>query len=220
MAIIQAQVNMKASSGLPKDTTVNTLHFSTADLLPATLDSITEAIKDLYNGSTAGGVRLSQWYGASVTRVGNVIKYVNLDDPPPRAPLRIDPWTLSDSATSSLPHEVAMVLSFQADAVSGTIQARRRGRIYIGPLSEAANQVGNPNSGLMLSMAQAGQRLAAASEAAAFWNWIVLSEANPGTPTRPAYPRTFSVVTNGWVDNAFDTQRRRGFTATSRTIWT
>jgi hypothetical protein len=50
----------------------------------------------------------------------------------------------------------------------------------------------------------------AAAIASASWDWVVYS------PTDDAYHE----VANGWVDNAWDTQRRRGYKPTSRTTFT
>jgi hypothetical protein len=42
------------------------------------------------------------------------------------------------------------------------------------------------------------------------WTWIVVSEVAGLNDV---------IVTNGWVDNAFDIQRRRGVTPTSRSTF-
>jgi hypothetical protein len=48
-----------------------------------------------------------------------------------------------------------------------------------------------------------------ASQAATAWKWAVYSTVNA----------TGVEVTNGWVENAWDTQRRRGRIATVRTVF-
>ena len=61
-------------------------------------------------------------------------------------------------------------------------------------------------------IAQAGEDLLTASLAAADWHWVVYST------VQPAGQRTADVV-NGWVDDAFDIQRRRGLAANSRQVF-
>lgn len=220
MAILQVQAVLKMLSGIPADSAVNTFHFSTADTLPGTLDAIRDAVRDLYTGVTGLNQKVQDQLSAEVALVGHELKFINLDDPAPRTPIRIDSMTFTSTGAGRLPSEVAICLSFQAVAESGKPQSRRRGRIYVGPLATTTNDNGRPGNNPKDSLAVAGTRLLAASDAAPFWSWIVLSQANPGTPTRPAYPRTFALVDNGWVDNAFDTQRRRGLKLTARSLWT
>jgi len=56
----------------------------------------------------------------------------------------------------------------------------------------------------------APRSLLAPTETAGGWDWVVYSPTNGNTVN----------VDNGWVDNAFDTQRRRGLAVTARTNWT
>lgn len=101
-----------------------------------------------------------------------------------------------------------MVLSFQADKVSGLPQARRRGRVYFGPLGGAAEASGRPGTTLLSAVVAFGAALLSESNLAD-WTWVVYSTVNNGG----------APVTNGWVDNSFDTQRRRGLEWTARTTF-
>ena len=107
------------------------------------------------------------------------------------------------------------MLSFQGDRLGGTPQARRRGRIYLGGLSSLAI---SDSTGSTYPMIQASIRTRIAAAATAFRDdattanleWVVWSETDSvGVP-----------VTNGWLDNAPDTQRRRSVDSTIRTLWT
>ena len=66
------------------------------------------------------------------------MNWYDLSDPLPRQfyTLPLDVTVVTD--TTNIPPEVAIVLSFQALAVSGEPQARKRGRIYLGGISESA----------------------------------------------------------------------------------
>jgi hypothetical protein len=138
----------------------------------------------------------------------------NLIDAKPRAPIRDDIYTPGTfgSGTVNLPDEVACCLSYSADPVSGIPIARRRGRVFIGPL--CANVLGGsslntesvPDSGFISTVTKAAGDLASIALAAGYV-WSVFS------PTLNAA----APISSAWVDNAWDTQRRRGNRPTSRT---
>lgn len=134
----------------------------------------------------------------------------NRADTKPRAPVLTNFSALTTTGTAPLPPEVALCLSFQAARVSGVPQSRRRGRIYLPFFDETGNGTdGRPASGVVSSTVTAAQAFLDASDASATWAWNVWSTVN-GSP---------SIVANGWVDNEWDTQRRRGRPATSRTVF-
>jgi hypothetical protein len=219
MALIRAQVNLRHINGLPEDVAINTFHFSTADILSTTLTAIVDAIEDFY--ITAGGAApaLYTFFSANQDDQGNEIKLYNLDDPEPRVPIFTVALTLpAQPSGDPLPGEVAMCCSFQATPESGEIQARRRGRVFVGRLDKDCSSAGRPTSSLVDSLVQQGAALLAASDASAVWSWIVFSRAHTSSPSdpRPSYAQSFAVVEEGWVDNAFDTQRRRGLAPTER----
>lgn len=234
MAIIRAQVALAPSNGLPEDVTVNTFHFSTADLASGTLDSIQTALKAFYNvipTATGGTVALTSFMSTQVAQNGHQITMYDMADATPRVPIREHTWNFALAPNGQpLPGEISLVLSFQGDKVSGEKQARKRGRIYFGRLETDALSGGRPTGTILANLAAAGETLRVASEFTPEWTWIVLSQAFDGTlrlpggevvphPTRAAYGQTFAAVTNGWVDNDFDIQRRRGVAATARTLW-
>jgi hypothetical protein len=139
-------------------------------------------------------------------------KFYKMSDPEPRTPfitLTMDPIAVG---TSGMPEEVAICLSYYATPASGESPARRRGRIFIGPLSQTAfdsSSVGTfstPDPTARAAIASAAAVLADQSEA---FQWAVYS------PT----DQIARQIIGGWVDNAFDTQRRRGRRATTRNTW-
>lgn len=158
------------------------------------------------------------FYGSIAAIFGNMMKPTDqiswksydMNDPEPRAPILSASSTISPDNTNTLPAEVALVLSFQAVRVSGSPQARRRGRVYLPFLKSSQNGLdGRPSGTLVAALASAGDVLVTSSKASVTWKWTVYSPTD--NVSRP--------VTDGWVDNEWDTQRRRGRVRTSRTLF-
>jgi len=142
---------------------------------------------------------------------GHEFKYYDLADPEPRAPKSIVAWNLGAAPTgSAAPTEVAICLSYQAAKISGLPQARRRGRVYIGPLNTATiDATARVASATLARFDTAGTNLLAASTAATDWTWKQHSTLELG----------LADVADGWVENEFDTQRRRGRPYTVRAVF-
>lgn len=122
-----------------------------------------------------------------------------------------------------LPLEVACVSSmlgtepYESDPFPAPVR-RRRGRIYLGPLnSTAANEEtdGRPDIdlGFRSDIATAMENLKLTIDAITTDSLaprlVVWSRVGPG----------LSVVTEGHINNEWDTQRRRGSGETARTVW-
>ena len=197
------QVALTHDSGLPEDVCVNTWSCRTTSTDDLTaLGDFCNALESFY----------SSWDGdlsASLTG-GVVIKAYDRADAEPRVPVFTDTWTLGPG-TEYLPSEVALCMSFQGDAVSGVAQARRRGRVFLGPFSTTIldESTGRPDGTRRAIIVAAGAALLADSVSSGAWDWTVWSSVN-GSDT---------VVTNGWIDNSFDTIRSRGIAANSRTLF-
>jgi hypothetical protein len=202
MAQNLVQVSLPMDSGLPEDAVVNTWSIFTADPKDVSIAENAEtAIKAVY---TAVQGHLSALLSGVIT-----FKWYDRADPLPRAPWHTVSSTITPPAgVGSMPQEVALCLSFHAAPVSGVIPARRRGRVYMGPFSnaEAGFAGGRPGATLMDNLRDAGAALVVASQAAADWTWQVWS-------TVDAAGRE---VVGGHVDNAWDTQRRRGVAPNTR----
>lgn len=132
---------------------------------------------------------------------------------------------------------MAICLSFQGATGSGVNMRRRRGRVYLGPL--AGTVVDASTSGTEITAA-ARSTIATAAAALAHGPDVgdarlaVFSRATanitdglPVDANEPAIGYSdaalsagFEDVVSGWVDNAFDIQRRRGVQASARTTWT
>lgn len=210
----RAQVIQHYYTGLPKDVAVNNLYFESGSAEPA--EGEMTRIKTVINSAWAG---LEDYRaGVLATTGGMSVKIYDVTAPPGSSPLSTGgPYTMgAPTTTANLPLEVAGCISFRGPNVAGTVPARRRGRNYIGPLNTSASAPGDGTTPPALS---AGFISALTSYAQAIWD----ANSGAGSVTWCVYSPTDSAmipVTNCWVDNAFDTQRRRGNDATARTNYT
>jgi hypothetical protein len=151
-------------------------------------------------------------YPAKIAQNGHEIKYYLLPGPgKPNYPFEIDFFNLFTAPTgTTLPTEVALCLSFQGLKAAGAPQARRRGRVYIGPLDEATNTDGRPSTTVISAIVTAATTLSSAVTAlGAGYEWGIWSVTD----------QHFVPAIDGWVDNSWDTQRRRGVDPNSRTTF-
>lgn len=202
MPFYSAQLQINMTTGVNEDAVVNTYYFSGAN---AGLDVpvIELLIKNFYDD-------LVTIYSADVALSGHQLKIYNLDDTPPRAPLSITTYNFPATPSgASLPHEVAICMSYQATPQSGIPQARRRGRVYLGPLDTTFVMNGGYASAGLTDTVKVATETFHAAAAATSVVWSVYS------PT----DQDLYEIDNGWVNNDFDTQRRRGRKATLRNIW-
>lgn len=211
-----AKVTFPYFTALPEDVIVNTWHFTWLIGDPAEGDfaNLNANLGTFYSTvySDAGAVRFAPW----VDFVNNTLQVYNLEDAEPRPAIYEAGMALTgvgSLTTSTVTPETAICLSYQADAAAGIPQARRRGRVFLGGLGTAI-QAG---SGVTFPGVASANRTLIAGAADTFagasgtdgWIWVVHSRTVAGD----------SVVTNGWVDDEPDTQRRRGREATVRTLW-
>lgn len=216
-----AVVRMTASSGLLEDEIVNTFAFRQS--IPPDEDDfheMTQLIDDFYNTVPAGYSRPAHFISEMVSRSAtHHIDYYKIQTGGLGSPIWTDDWlgpASPGSANLNLPSEVAAVLSFHGD-LSGVLEeagatrpkARRRGRIYFGPLTTDAIDTTQDSpllrDSLLLPLRSNAVQLIDDSLTQSHV-WCVWSRANA-----ELYP-----VVGGWTDNAPDTQRRRGKASLSR----
>lgn len=216
MALVtyRAQVRIPSLSAIPEDDTINVWHFLGRD--PASTQS-----DDALNIAT----RLDTFYTnigghlATVTSPAEV-KIYNLAQPEPRVPVRTEPITFVPSSVVGMPREVALVITMSGAIVSGMNPRRRRGRVYIGPLSAVGNalvsgDVRPSTTRVNLFAAEAGNLTVTTTALQP-----VLAVFSPTTLSEGAtLEDSTAEVETGWVDNSYDIQRRRGADATVRTPW-
>lgn len=214
MTILRAMVIFPRETNLPADATTNTWHFNTdgSDDEGAAADVATR-LDSFYNGAnvfqSVGKYLSREIVGANVR-----LKVYKLSDPEPRTPIYDELMPVTEgTAGDALPSEVAVCLSYHLAPASGLPQARRRGRIFLGPLSSQAQAFISGecyvSSDIITDATTAAARLRNADTADL--KWSVYSPTN-NTALAP--------IAGGWIDNAFDIQRRRGVSPTSRTTWT
>ena len=205
MSELRVQVVIPADNLLPQDSCVNVYHFVGTGTALAAYAAAKPRLVAFYDAWSSYRSPLYDW--ANVR-----LKAYDMQQPSPRPPIADELAGMSAAAAGTgLPAEVCMCMSFQANRLAGANQAQRRGRVYLGPLSASANNgaTARPDTTFTTTLTTAARTFLLASDSAAEWN--VRSEAG----TTPSY----HAVSNGWFDNAFDTQRRRGFDPSSRQIF-
>lgn len=216
MVAVQVRCTLKAANGLAEDDCVNTFAIDWP-----VVGQNNEDIVDMFHGFYSEDpapltIPVDNYINNSILRTdGLEVSLVASPQTPPNAPYYETRRTLGAAgSTTSLPQEVALCSSirgpFGFDSDPGA--SRQRGRVYIGPLAaNAANTtagVARPTDAFVDVLATATAQLAARLELAG-GSLRIWSRADNG----------FHVVVGGWVDDEFDTQRRRGRKRTERVMW-
>lgn len=193
--------------GDPAQNTSNTWYFfgAVGSSRQDDIDEILARLEDFYQ--SIDGVIYPQ---ALVGGTGTIVQY-DMSDPEPRTPIAgPDNIALSPSATGAYPSDVAICLSYHAAYPSGANRARRRGRVYLGPVVAST----------ATAVAGQGQRVSAAT-VTAILNAVDFLTTQQITPiTWAVYSETDGVgypIVECSVDNGFDTRRTRDNRATTRT---
>lgn len=217
----RALVNLERNGALPEDSIVNVFHFE-GDI------SIGSNYRDEWDNDVNDlAARIDDFYDAisgllTSTLTGNgVIKVYDMTDATPREPRHIRNIVFN-AAGAPLPAEVAIAVTLQCDNSPGVPRARRRGRVFIGPLDQSVGEAFADSHDLKVSAAT--RNLLGTSMAA------MAHGPDPGdarlavfSPTTLAQGGTlddaFNDVTSIKVDDAFDVQRRRGASASVRSSY-
>nr|CRY97422.1 hypothetical protein [uncultured prokaryote] len=205
--ILRVQTILHTGDGIAANYYTNSWCITTVSGPDVTaLDQYVTAFGDFFD-DLAGIISLP------VIQTGHGIKFYNLETPtPPNYPFYESTFDLTTAPSgAALPSEVAICLSFQGERMSGNPQARRRGRVYLGPITTSTLSYGRPTSTDRTTIAGAAgtlcANLKAASSPAVFSVWS-------GTDGAAV------AIADGWVDDVYDTQRRRGLQTTAKTLWT
>lgn len=213
--VLRHIVRFDMDNALPADASVNVWHTTvpdgTAPGVAAT--AVQTALIGFYTAVNPGSTQSLSSYFSSIMSGTWSIKTYDLADSKPRTPILDSTPTPFTPGTNALPTEVALVLSFRRTPASGVNPRRTRGRLYIGPFSAvttvADQATGRPAAtanSIIPTLKAAAAAFLAASTASSAWSWAVWSPTNGSAVD----------VQQGWVDNAWDTQRRRGIAATTR----
>lgn len=205
--LYQVQWIFQSVTNRPEDAVTNTTHWYKGGAQPD-YENVRDMLVDFYSEIPDGGTNKIIDFMCNKGLSGNWnMKIYRLTDDKPRAPVYTSQGNFELHNEFALPAEIALVLSFQAEPESGLPQARRRNRIYLGPFGDSANkESGRPSDLLVETMLFAGKALLIAQDQSITWGWHVYS------PTQNAH----HPVASGWVDNAWDSQRRRGLLETLR----
>jgi len=214
--VIRIQVSNPTKTGLPADKVTNTWYFDGGELGATPADVANDSIGILDDFYVAVAPKLS----SNLIDTWSWVAY-NMADAKPRVPVAQGTFgaAVSQVQGQDYPSEMAVCLSFHGQYESGSIKARRRGRVFLGPLAvssgEVVSNVVRPSAAYRTTIANAAEALRAAGDSDKFW--AVYS------PTADLFGETLDDSTNdvvgGWVDNAFDVQRSRGQAASGRTTF-
>jgi hypothetical protein len=209
MPIFKVEVRLNYVTGLPRDCVVNTFHFSndgTGDV-----NDVFDRLEDFYTSNHGGAVanELCDFLSPIISTASGASEMFCYLVGTPGPPIAYRTWTLTNtSSVDPLPFEVALCGSY-AGTSTGVPSARQRGRIYAGPFGVNALDASTdgfpvPQNGLMASLLASMEFLELGNTPAGAWG--VYSRVDDAL-----YP-----ISRGWVDNEFDTQRRRQTEASNR----
>jgi len=150
-------------------------------------------------------------YPATIAQNGYDVKIYVMPGIEPNYPVFEGTFNLASAPSGAAgPSEIALCTSFQAVKTPGLPQSRRRGRMYIGPFDAAQIDEERPNSTIISALADATAALVDDINTLTDHAFSVYSSVT----------QTSAPVLDGWVDNAWDVQRRRGVVPSTRTTWT
>jgi hypothetical protein len=211
----QVQTQLTHRSGLAKDHASNNFTFQVADAGVMTLSAaleIAQAVSLFYTDAASGGNTIGRYLSDELSRTADACEarvYWKAADGslPPVGnwgpPVLVLPFTLPVAADPQpLPGEVALVLSLRsADAIQ---TGSTRGRLFIGPLNLStdaggATEPSRPASAFRADVAARAVDLSArTTQMSSSTDWGVWGKLG------------FRRFNTAVIDNAWDTQRRRG----------
>lgn len=240
MAVTCLQMVSRLSSvtGLPEDIVENVIHVKfPADPSPTEVIACLAAFGNFYiatptGGTNAVGKYMAQQMGVS-PQTSTILAYSTTDlsgGTPFGSPIGTSTFSFPTRLGSGLdlPEEVAVVCSYNGDLTDvpiteanpspppATIRPaqRRRGRMYVGPLSSftvvESSQIPRPTSLFRTDLGLAFKTMCNGITSGTTGDVAVWSKADAAL-----YP-----VVAGYVDDAWDIQRRRGPRPTTRTTFT
>jgi hypothetical protein len=216
---IRVQASLRSESGIPADANVNVWHWrGLATDREDAADEIISAMTGFYND-------IAEIFCTNTTSGLIDYKFYDLLDPTPRVPFRtVNASAVTTTDGDGLPTECAICVSYSGSAESGLPQRRRSGRMYLGCLTTGVTttidgfvQVASPTRSTIASAAVA--LITGPDPLKAIWS--VFSPTTAGAEPWDAgdlFDAT-TYITEGYVDNAMDTQRRRGTLPSDRTTF-
>lgn len=209
--IIRAVATIPRDTALPGDETTNTFHFQNAGAVPPTI-GITGPLNDFYQFAPTGSLPVRDMMSGVN---GATIRFDLYDAQalPPALPYFTVtfPFTANGSVASQA-EEVAIALSIR-NTTNPTVPIQRRsGRVFIGPLNTLPTSV---VSGRVRVTSQWRALLLNAAER--LFDQVLLNAGDPVSwGVYSKVDNAFYAASQAFVDDAFDTQRRRGPNPTIR----
>jgi len=217
----RVQVNFPHVTGPPADTIVHT--WACKAVGAATPDAVAD---DFAGGLTLFYTAIKSFLSSQYKWDTGEAEFIRLEDDKPRYPVETRLVTVGTKSTTNYdwPPEVALCLSFRGVQTSGLNMARRRGRVFLGPLQGSSDDWPTAAGSYRSTIVAAGADL---RDDLTDSIWCVYSRhTHYGVPVGgnikdysevPAnLDASFVPVTVVWADDAWDTQRRRGTPASGR----
>lgn len=205
MASYYAQTTLLTADANPENYQSNTFaigQIGTLDLTDA--NTWTGYIKAFYDDVASVGAL------KGLAQNGHLVKIYDVAGTAPNYPLFEINFNLASApAATDLPQEIALCVSYYASAATSVARGRRRGRIYVSGWVEGSNAEGRPNSTAVNGLLDAFTDYVTSTNTLDSLSAGVWSRTNA-----TVYP-----IDTVWVDNEWDTQRRRGGKPTSRETW-
>jgi len=223
----RVQVSIPMDTGLPQDAAVNTFTFCNYNSAADRLVDAGIILSQLDGFYTA----LASLYSSRCDMNAITVKMTDLLDSKPRVPYYTGIVTAGAGVTIGMdfPAEVALCVSFKGQPLSGHNARRERGRIYLGPLQVDPAYDYNvvlPTT-ITTVMAAVNTHLAVGGSQIIWSIYSLYEHCNVPVGTKYNHEvheedasRLLGALTDVysyWIDNEFDTQRRRGLKATTRT---
>jgi hypothetical protein len=235
--LIRCAVQLPYIDGIPSDVSEMVYHFSapTESDPAAVCADINTAFTNIYNDAQEGMAGpLGQALSRVVDRTKCLTAFWSATDgtvrhfePLPSIEL---PVAAADTGSYDMPLQVALCCSFSGPVAyntDGTVAdvsaGRKRGRIFFGPL--IGETAVNSDSGYPIPQTTFINTLSAAhaylqSLSGSDHTWGVLGRPHTSNSSDPhTRVAVFTPITAGWVDNRWDTQRRREVKASHRYTW-
>lgn len=211
--VLRALVTLNPTAD-PEHWYTNTWHFVArlGETRSAASTDFLDALDDFYQAID------SELSGLIGTGAIPAVKLYDLSEPPQRVPYEETVLSSLTTSSTTLPPEISCCVSYRGIYESGEPSGRRRGRIYIGPLHQAAfsGTTGRLAGTTVSVIATAAGAFLNASQASSTWAWVVYSRANdPGGSGVTGGLE----VSQGWVDTDVDVQRRRSLSPGAKTTF-
>lgn len=245
--LYRAQVVIKHVDALQRDALSNTFHVLVPTAAPPSAEAVAEAVRDFYTDPPAGEAgALYNFFGAQVANTGHEVRMYRYDtvsgDRQPydgAPPDHVEVFDLVSRGTPdpSLASEVAVAVTLRNLSSSSIPLAQRSGRVFIGGLDTGCTAqvsgIARPSAAFRSQLLNCAKQLVADLHALAgagaglvVWSRPYAGRAadtafradGTALPALPARAGVTRLVDQVSVDDAFDTQRRRGERALARTV--